>query len=68
MSVMEAWRMAYVISCATKGAVIWNVTKIRYITIPVNNPALVCLKVLSVFYSLSLFIIVASIISFCSLM
>ena len=48
MSVMEAWRMAYVISRATKGAVIWNVTKIRYITIPVNNPALVCLKVLSV--------------------
>ena len=55
MSVMEAWRMAYVISCATKGAVIWNVTKIRYITIPVNNPALVCLKVLIVCYSLSLF-------------
>ena len=60
--------MAYVISCATKGAVIWNAIKIRYITIPVSNPALVCLKVLSVCYSLNLFIIVASIISFCSLM
>ena len=68
MSVLEAWRMAYVISGAPRGAVIWNVTKIRYITIPVNNLALVCLKVLSVCYSLSLFIIVASIISFYSLM
>ena len=67
MSVMEAWRMAYVISRAPKVAVIWSVMKIRYITIPVNNPALVCLKVLSVCYSLSLFIIVASIISFYSL-
>ena len=46
--------MAYVISRATKGAVIWNVTKIRHITIPVNNPALVCLKVLRVCYSLYL--------------
>ena len=57
MSVLEAWRMAYVISGAPKGGVIWNVTKTRYITIPVDNPALVCLKVLRECYSLYLILL-----------